>query len=52
MFLLCGYAVFNLFVLVTCARIFARIGSAFGRLNLGLGEVVSNFLALLLPSPF
>jgi hypothetical protein len=49
---LCGYAVFNVFVMVTCIRIFARIGGVFGLVNFGMGEALSNFLALLLPGPF
>jgi hypothetical protein len=47
-----GYIMFNLFVGVTCLRVMGRLGSAFGRVNLNLGEVLSNLWAFLLPSPF
>lgn len=51
-FLLGGYLVFYVFVMVTCIRTVGRIGSVFGRVDLGMGEVLSNFLASLLPGPF
>jgi hypothetical protein len=47
-----GYAVFNIFVMVTCIRIFTKIGGVFGLLNFGMGELLNNLLASLLPSPF
>ncbi len=47
-----GYIMFNLFVGVTCLRVMGRLSSAFGRVNLNLGEVLSNLWAFLLPSPF
>lgn len=51
-FLLCGYVVFNFFVLITYTRVLGRLGAAFGRLDFDVGEVLSHILASLLPSPF
>jgi hypothetical protein len=51
-FLLGGYIMFNFFVAVTCMRVMGRLGSAMGRFNLNLGEVLNHLWASLLPSPF
>lgn len=50
--ILSGYIMFNLFVGVTCLRALGRLGSAFGRVNFNLGEVLNHLWASLLPSPF
>lgn len=47
-----GYIMLNLFVAVTCVRAMGRLGSAFGRIDFNLGEVLSHIWASLLPSPF
>lgn len=49
---LCGYATFSFLVMALGMRILARIAEAFGLLTFGAGEVLSNILASLLPSPF
>lgn len=47
-----GYLAFNLVMMVTCMRVFGRIGSAVGKIHFNLGEVLSHLWASLLPSPF
>ncbi len=49
---LCGYAVFNFFLVAVCLRILARMGAVFGLLHFSMGDVLNNLLASLLPGPF